>query len=294
MQLRSLSIAVPTKGKGRNGRGCPNNCAFCVSGMDDSHYPDRVSDCSDIIAERDYLKRMEFCTERNFEAMVLTGTGEPLLNMPFIQHLGELNGRLSRSFKWIDLQTSGVTLNEEKLRILQYSVGVTGISLSLSSIFDSAINAEINGIPNGMDFEIDKLCHTIKSYGFNLRLSLNLWYYYQGVAIGRIFKKAQELGADQITFRLLYQSGNPELPQNKWIAEHQYCEKDKLDKFIRENGTPLEPVSFGAMRYNVQGISTILDDDCMSKKVNDEVRYLVLRPNCRLYTKWSTPGSLLF
>lgn len=294
MQLRSLSIAVPTKGIGNNGRGCPNNCAFCVSALDDETYPDLISGDS-IRAENEYVKKLEFCSERNFESMVITGTGEPLMNMGFIIKLSRWNNSISRKFKWIDVQTSGVTLTKEKLDALRDIVGVTGISLSLSSIFNDDLNANTNEIPNALRFNIQQLCSLIKSSGFNLRLSLNMWSHYNYLkTFDDIFNRARDLGANQITFRILYQSKDLTLPQNIWIKDHPFKGESYLKEHIETYGEPLEPVSFGAMRYNVDGISTILDTDCMSTTVKDELRYLVLRQNCKLYTKWSTSGSLLF
>ena len=33
----------------------------------------------------------------------------------------------------------------------------------------------------------------------------------------------------------------------------------------------------------------------MSKRINkDAVKYLILRPNCKLYSKWDDKGSLIF
>lgn len=294
MQLRSLSIAVPTNGRGKNGKGCPNNCAFCVSALNEAVYPNLVEK-DDLLYEREYLNRLNFCIERNFEAMVITGTGEPLLNIPFLQRLAHWNKETLRPFKWIDLQTSGILLgNTKKLNFLRNSLGVTGISLSLSSIFSSEINCKVNGIQECLAFDIEDLCQKIKKTGFNLRLSLNLWCHYDNIAFSKIFNQAKKLGANQITFRMLYTSGNLDLPQNQWIQQNRFGSKQALDSYIKEKGTALEPVSFGAMRYDVNGISTILDNDCMSTAIQEEVRYLVLRPDCRLYTKWNTPGSLLF
>jgi MoaA/NifB/PqqE/SkfB family radical SAM enzyme len=293
MNLRSLSIAVPTKGCGHNGKGCPNACKFCVSSMDDNAYPNLI-DTNDIINERDYINRINFCLERNFEALILTGTGEPALNMDFLRRVAYWNKMTIRPFLWMEIQTSGVTLNEEKLQFLRNNIGVTTISLSLSCIFDSDLNSETNQTPENLRFHIDDLCNKIKEFGFNLRLSLNMWSCYDSYDPSTIFDRAKDLGANQITFRMLYTSGNKDLPQNIWIRNNPFREKIKLDSYISKKGTQLEQVSFGAMRYDVNGISTLLDQDCMSTKSMDDVRYLVLRPNCHLYTKWSSTGSILF
>jgi hypothetical protein len=41
-------------------------------------------------------------------------------------------------------------------------------------------------------------------------------------------------------------------------------------------------------------MSVVVDDDCMSTEVKEDVKYLILQPNCKLYTKWDDEGSLLF
>ena len=63
---------------------------------------------------------------------------------------------------------------------------------------------------------------------------------------------------------------------------------------VKDYGTPLELLPLGARKYSYMGISTVLDDDCMSKEENQVIRYLILRENCKLYTKWDDKASLLF
>lgn len=41
-------------------------------------------------------------------------------------------------------------------------------------------------------------------------------------------------------------------------------------------------------------MSTVLDEDCMSEEAKESVKYLILRPNCKLYSKWDDKGSLVF
>ena len=67
-----------------------------------------------------------------------------------------------------------------------------------------------------------------------------------------------------------------------------------MNLWIITNGNKLERLPFGAIRYSVDGISTIVDDDCMSKENEEAIKYLILRPNCKLYTRWDDKGSLLF
>jgi len=180
------------------------------------------------------------------------------------------------------------------LSFLSGTVGVSTISLSLSSL-TSNINSKLNQTPENLQFDIADLCERIKSAGFNLRLSLNMNCKFHRHTHYGMFMALKSRGADQVTFRKLYTSSIlAECIQDKWIEAHEYKGFDSLNAYIKKNGRPLERLPFGAMRYSVHGISTVVDDDCMSTEVKDTMKYLILRPNCKLYTKWDDNGSLLF
>jgi len=304
IEVQSLSVCVPG--------GCPNACKFCVSRMHSSPYVDQIEKNVRFfdLYEKDYTRRLQFARDNGCNTVILTGDGEPLINRNFLRNFAHWNNSISSPFRWIELQTSGVTLDEEALRFLRNTVGVSTISLSLSDMFDSNSNMNMNGTPAKLRVDIDQLCKEIKRYDFNLRLSLNMTDVYKrfdvyekcfkevpvDTPIAMILERAQKLGADQVTFRKLYVSGDPTIPQNKWIAEHAASDNLLLHirAYIRDNGRVLEQLPFGAIRYSVGGISVVSDDDCMAVEVKPVMKYLVLRPNCKLYTKWDTSASLLF
>lgn len=306
MEIQSLSIAVPA--------GCMNKCKFCVSEMHENSYPNLIGNRvipGDLeISEEykkyleyrkledQYKKRMQFARDNGCNTMMITGSGEPLMNKEFLYDLSKWNNSIKSPFHWIELQTSGVDLNEKDCWcLLRDTVGVSTISLSLSNMFDSNNNAQINGTPDGHIVNIEKTCKMIKEYGMNLRLSLNMTDVYNSFSAEQIFSYAKTwLGADQITFRELYQSGDPLLKQNQWIAEHacDYSKLYEIQQYIKTHGSMLEQLPFGANKYSVDGMSVVVDDDCMSKEANKALKYLVLRPNCKLYSRWDDKGSLFF
>jgi hypothetical protein len=256
--------------------------------------------------EKDYLRRLQFARDNGCNTVILTGEGEPLCNRDFLKDFSHWNSSISSPFKWVEIQTSGVTLDSESLRFLRNTVGVSTISLSLSDMMSDTCNQEMNGTPDKLRVSIQSLCGSIKTYDFNLRLSLNMTdvyekKYFKEWKFKDIFDHMFEymvdsLGADQVTFRKLYVSGDRELEQNKWIAEHAASESfmNDIRSGVEHHGRVLEVLPFGAIRYSVRGISVVVDDDCMSKEVKPVMKYLVLRPNCKLYTKWDDTGSLLF
>lgn len=289
MQIQSLSVDVPAK--------CPNNCYFCVAKMNQEDYANQIEKNLRFrqLYKDDYKKRLLFARDNGCNTVILTGNGEPLMNRTFLEDFGEWNNNLPLAFRWIELQTSGVMLGDEKLRFLRNSVGVSTISLSISDIFSSKNNAEYNRTPDKLVVDIEVLCKEIKRYDFNLRLSLNMTDFYNERSAEDIFNRSKLLGADQITFRKLYLSKD-ETPQNEWIEKHR-CDESVLlsiDEYIRKNGRALEKLSFGAIRYSVNEMSVVLDDDCMSEAVKDTMKFMILRPNAKLYSKWDDKGSLIF
>lgn len=100
--------------------------------------------------------------------------------------------------------------------------------------------------------------------------------------------------ADQVTFRKMYAS-DKDTPQGKWLAAHEFPKKEadglssSLKWFPVISKTP-----YGANIRDVQGMSVIYDEDCMGKNPDSDVKkFLILRPNCKLYSQWDTKASLV-
>ena len=294
MYIQSLSVCVP-------GIKCINNCKFCVSRMHKEEYPNQLDENLPFydLYLKEYKKRLEFVRDCGCNTLMLTGNVEPQQNKQFLKAFGEINSSLTRPFRWIEMQTSGTLLwdetaagdtgnttkGEQLLRFLRNHVGVSTISLSLSSLCD-AENEGIVQPPDGKSIDISRLCKNIKRYGFNLRLSLNITCSFDRWVPSNVFREAANLGADQITIRKLYGNcggykANPELV-------------GKYAEYVLENGKPLELLPFGHQKYSVYGMGTVVDTDCMATEPSRDIKYLILRPDCKLYSRWDDKGSLIF
>lgn len=283
MNIQTISVVSPCK-------GCVNNCKFCVSNMHEQNY-------SFSFDKFQYKKRLKHAMLNNVGTLVLTGTGEILQNTRFLEHFADVLEELDHPFPNVAVQTTGVMLlNIQNINLLN-RLGVNTISLSASDIFDDERNWMINGTPQKLRISLAEITRKIKNNGWNLRMSLNLTYVYDERTPEEIVARCKELGADQITFRKLWQDGSDSEPAT-WVRNHAMNEEKfvELEKYVRENGMPLFRLPFGFMLYSVSGMSVAVDDDCMSKEheVDDTLKYVILRENGKLYSRWDDEGSLIF
>lgn len=293
MKIQSLSVVVPNQ-------KCVNNCSFCVSKMHCGTYKNQMDDNLPFfdLYLKDYLKRLEFARDNGCNTVMLTGNSEPQQNRKFLTYFGMMMQMMHQPFRWIEMQTTGTLIDANYLRFLRNHVGVNLISLSVSSLDDVANNNIIHTVPNGY-IELEKLCSEIKRYDFALRLSLNLTSGFS--AYGRdpwhLFQNCKTLGADQVTLRVLYSSG-ADTPQDRWIAENTIDAEALQDirDYVKSQGRVLGVLPHGAVKYSLDGLCVVIDEDCMDKaeKTGEDYKYLILQPDCKLYSQWDDKSSLIF
>lgn len=293
MVIQSLSIVVPNK-------NCINNCEFCVSKMHCDNYANKMDENIPYFALNldNYLRRLEFARDNGCNTVMLTGTSEPQQNRKFLAYFGMMQRMLKNPFKWIEMQTTGVLLDHDYLIFLRNHVGINLISLSVSS-FNDQMNNGIIGTPENCRIYLGELCNQIKHLGYSLRLSLNLTTEFSQYDIlpQALFKKCKDLGADQVTLRVLYSDGS-DSEQARWIRENAMPLHGvlKLQDYVLENGRLLGVLPHGAKKYSVDGLCVVIDHDCMDKKekTGENYKYLILQPDCHLYSAWDNPASLIF
>ena len=301
MNIQTISIVVPTK-------GCVNKCPFCVSRMHESCYENKWN-------EEQMSKRIKYAVMNGVNTCILTGTGEAMQNGAFLSNLSELFRKMDYPFPNVELQTTGVYLSmseevfENDKLIKRYTVldfleqlGVNTISLSISDVFDDLNNLKLIGVSKKLEFNLTELVPLLKERGFNVRFSLNMLQKYDHLTPGTIIDRCKFLGANQITFRKMYIDGKVKSPESEWVIKNaclettlwnikQYVEGGKV---VKGYGEFLYKLPFGGKVYSIEGMSTVMDDDCMSKENNDALKYIVLREDGKLYCRWDDKGSLIF
>ena len=260
--------------------------------MHNENYGNSILNDKDIIP-RAYLDRMQFVRDEGCNSMILTGTAEPQQNLPFIYKLLISNRTLRTPFYNISIQTTGSNLHPEDIKNLA-DAGVTTLALSISS-FDDERNWNIINTPqNARTMTITELIQTAKLYNLNVRASFNLTNEFNRYKPGEFFIWGKNNYIDQITFRKIYASGDSK--QAQWVEKHKFFDEKlgQLKNYIQMNGVPISRLPYGFIQYSVKGISTVIDDNCMSKDNIDEIKYAILRPNGHLYSRWDDTGSLIF
>lgn len=290
MRIQSLSVCVP-------GKECINKCKFCVSRMHCEEYKNSLDENLPFydLYRKDYIRRLQFTKDNGCNTVMLTGTCEPQQNRQFLRWFADINNGLQNPFHIIEMQTTGRLLDESYLRFLRNTVGVSTIALSVSS-FDIEQNAEFCGMAEPV--QLVNLCGLIKKYDFNLRVCVNLTRAFNEWSAGKILKYCREtLGADQVTFRELYvKSYESETEQAKWVGINKASDSKlaQINHYVTRHGEPLGILEYGQIKYAINGMSVVIDTDCMAKELSEYYKYLILRPDCRLYSSWDTKASLIF
>lgn len=297
MKIQSISIVVPTK-------RCVNNCPFCVSRMHDNEYVNNFDYSA-------YKKRIKYAVMNGVTTLIITGTGEAMQNKTFLEKLSEVLESQGHPFPNVELQTTGVFLNQFETYIdedsgepinvyknitLLKSLGVNTVSLSVSDIFNNENNLKIIGTPEKLNFNLSSVITLLKERNFNIRLSLNLLNVYNPTSPDTIIRKCKDLGADQVTFRKMYSNENLITSEDKWVDRYKLKDVKiaEINDFVSSHGEKLYKLPFGADVYSLNGLSIAVDNDCMSKNDTDSLKYVILRENGKLYCRWDDEGSLIF
>ena len=300
MNIQSLSICVPAQ-------KCVNDCKFCCSKMHGGDYEDKFTAIGTTMKYIEDMKiRLQYARDNGCNTLMLTGNNEPQQNKDFLRTLGVVNQSLINPFRNIEIQTSGAFINEEMLDFLK-DIGVTTVAVSVACLDNDELNREIIQTPD-KNLELKKLCHSIKAKNMNLRICLNMNDFMLKHAIDAeianpinyiVYRCHGGLKADQITCRVLWTSEDG-TKQSDWIKNNVTdITFDFIKRFkecVKEKGKYIGTLEYGTDHYDYKGVSIMVDEDCMAQtnERKESVKYLILRPNGHLYSKWDSKASLIF
>lgn len=299
MNIQSLSICVPAK-------RCINDCEFCCSKMHGGDYKDNFTPFATTMTYiEDMKKRLEYARDNGCNTLMLTGNNEPQQNKDFLRVLGIVNKSLKNPFLNIEMQTSGAFIDDDMLDFLK-DIGVTTMAISVACLDNHYLNQDMIKTKDET-LNIFTLANKIKKRNMNLRICLNMndkmlieevETKETELAVAEVINICKRLNADQITCRALWTSEDG-TSQANWIAKNvtsiTYDFINHFKKKVKEKGRYLDTLEYGADRYDFEGFSTVIDEDSMAQEERkDAVKYLILRPDGHLYSKWDSKASLIF
>lgn len=278
MKATNLTISIPNK-------GCDKNCPYCVSKM--TGYV--KSNFSIMCANVEKVKTI--ARAAGVTNVLLTGKGEPILNMEELEFLA----RKFREFP-LEIQTNGLKLarlyNEKNNKFLIHSLvdfGINTLAISIDT-FE----------------EIGMFENMIKEYGkyFIFRFTINITNLLKDFTAEQIFEECKRVGANQISFRKVskanYDCGSSaSLEVKKWIDENTSDKQDNeffewLKNTIKERGRFLMTLPFGSKLFEIDGISTAWFDYCIQDENNgDDIRSLIFQEDGHLYVAWNSNYRIL-
>lgn len=321
--IQSLSICCPSK------HGCINHCATCTARQHDNPYDNKY--CGNHMDNYEYwndvIKRMKYAQSKGCTTVMLTGSNEPQQDRRWLEGLYLAMKSLSEPFVNIEIQTTGALIDLDYLKFLK-AIGVTTLAVSTFSIFDDAQNRYVEDCAD-KNLKIAKLCENAYDIGLNIRICINVtdyvftdkFYYSDDVhewdptndaadeakhwdkrreIIARetksLLNRCAELHANQVTFRKMW--SNPGTPEARWIKEHCTYSNSLIESVastVKEYGTLINVLPYGASRYDYQGFSIVIDTDSMAKDTNNmAIKYYIIRENGKMYSSWDSPASIVF
>lgn len=279
-KINSLQVMVPFK-------RCINNCKFCISYMNrisiDAEAMTFSKNLQDIFIDRLNLLHSNGCNN-----IVITGDNEPLMNGDFLLFFSNVLQALNFKFENIEIQTSGVLLDEDVLYSLKSNLNINFISLSIASL-NVDVNAEIMGINRKLIYNFEKTSYEVHKRGMQLRITIILteWFNrYQENIAALVDDILSIFSPEQITFKII-KSKKTMLDTFNWIKNHSASENTirSIQSFLEFNAK-CKSTYFGIKIYKYRNTSIMLDYDCMRNEKANEYRYLILLPNGELHNNW--------
>ncbi len=277
MQANNLTISVPS-------RGCDKNCPYCVSRM--TGYPGENAG----LIMRNMPKVKLLAREAGVNSVLLTGKGEPFLNLPWVEIL-------AREFEEypLEIQTNGLRLKRDfeaggGLVEGLYDLGFNTLAFSLDRV------AQIRS--HGPLFK------RIGSRGMIVRVTFNVSSAdseAREMGFGRFLELCRGAGIRQVSLRRItipeeIVEGAEAEETARWIREHS---GDTLygrwaGELLSMKPREIRRLSFGAVVYDWKGLSVTHFDYCIQERADsDDTRSLIFQEDGHLYTSWGSEASML-
>lgn len=286
MKIQTFSIIVGTN-------ACNAVCPFCVSKMTPLLGVEKKRN----INWRNFEKGCLYAKNNGVSTVLLTGKGEPTI---FPDEITEYLKKLKKyEFPFIELQTNGILLSEEKSNTYLekwYELGMTVIVISVVH-YKRTINKN-NYQPSGDYFNLKELIQKLHRIGFSVRLSCTLRK--GGIdnmeETKNMINFAKENDVEQLSLRKLAIAENSESQKvEEWSKQHILSKNElsAIESYVKNNGQEMLKLFHGAVIYDVYGQNVCLTNALTLEQNPNEIRQLIFFPDGHLRYDWQYPGAIL-
>jgi len=287
MKVQTFTVIAGTK-------VCNARCPYCISKMTPCQ---GVGVKEEKINWRNFEKACKFAEVSNISTVLITGKGEPTLYPRQITDF--LKKMKKHNFPFIEIQTNGISLEEEKYnKYLKewYDLGLTTICLSIVH-YEKEKNKEIY-TPYREYIKLKKLIDKLHEIGFSVRLSCTMIkdFIDSPEKAEELIKKVKEWKVEQLTLREVAKPQNSENKDvHQWTSLNTPTRKqyDKIKELIKSRGNKIMTLGHGAVVYDFEGQNVCLTDALTIKPESDNIRQLIFFPDGHLRYDWQFKGAIL-
>jgi hypothetical protein len=282
LKAENLAISVPSN-------DCNKNCPYCISKMTPAINPN-VS-----LMSRNLEKVKHMADLAEVTSVLITGKGEPTLNMPNLYWLIEH----FKNFP-VELQTNGLVLLE----------GVKNRAKGGPSMFDyvrrlhhfglDVLAVSMDNLKQFVEFK--PLFETALKEGLVVRATFNVSNLLGDPSkFFEVISYCKIIGVQQLTIRRVTV---PVFPMNQtvvdWIRENASDDLwmswvNQINQELEVNGRLLRQLNHGVTVWDYEGISLTWSDYCIQEQTKGtNVRSLIFQGDGHLYTSWNSKASIIF
>lgn len=287
LNAENLTISIP-------GNSCNKNCPYCISKITND------VEFNDVMWFKNLLKLKVMAKSSGVHSILLTGKGEPTLNLDHIYHVCSMFSEFP-----LELQTNGIIFrkNPEVLSRL-VNCSLTTIAISMDFI-DSTLEENLE--------ELKEFFKLNKTYDLNIRLSINFTDHVPEsyLKLNRYIDLCKRYNVKQLLFRNITNPVNIHSynEATNWITRNNSGSKFKIftENFSLDylNGysvnSPnvsynlIRTTRFGMCIYDIDDISVSFSDYCIQESNNSiDIRSLIYQADGHLYTSWNSKASIIF
>lgn len=270
---------------------CNVRCPFCVAVMT-PHYPKLEEiNIPNLKAGADLSVRGGATT------FLITGKGEPTL---YPEQITEVLLAVGEKFPIIELQTNGLRIASGELdnSLPEWRrLGLKTVAVSVVH-WDADKNALMNPRETDKMPDLAALVRKIKGFGLTVRLSVVM---VKGgiddvTKFATFIEWARANGVDQMTFRPVTRPEEADGKVSEWVRGNCITEGlvQECHMFLRNMGTHLLSLSFGAEVFDVKGQNVCLTNCLTLDETGKEIRQLIYCSDGHIRYDWRYEGAILF